>query len=86
MIEFLGTLAVLLLAAGMFAIYRLYSGPNNLDRILALDYLSIVGIGIVIVLVVKTNESMLLDIGLCLALVGFLTAFIFSKLTPKEKR
>lgn len=82
----IGLLIALLSIAGSLAVYRVFSGPSNLDRVLALDYLSIVGIGMVIILVLVTNEPMILDLGMCLAFVGFLTAYIFSKFAPKEKK
>ena len=73
-----------LFLAGAFGIYRSFVGPTQLDRVLALDYLSIVGIGVVILLVVVTGEPMVLDIGIGLALVGFLTAYVFAMFGPKE--
>ena len=68
-----------LVVAGIFGICRLISGPTQLDRVLAIDYLSIVGLAGIILLAVITKEPKILDVGICLALVGFLTAFITSK-------
>ena len=70
--------------AAAIAILRAFRGPSHLDRVLALDYLSIVGIGAVILMVVTFDEPLVLDVGICLALVGFLTAFIFARDTPRK--
>ena len=68
-----------------FGLYRVFKGPHQLDKVLALDYLCVVGIATVIVLVLITDEPMILDVGICLALVGFLTAYVFAKFAPKEE-
>ncbi|MCB0417921.1 MAG: cation:proton antiporter [Bdellovibrionaceae bacterium] len=86
MTVFVGFLALALAIAGLLGLYRVVAGPDQLDRVLALDYLSIVGIGIVILLVFATGEPLLLDIGVCLALVGFLTAYLFSRFTLEERK
>lgn len=76
--------SVLFLLSAILGIYRVISGPHHLDRILALDYLSVVGIAVALLLVLKTDELLVLDIGLCLALVGFLTAYVYAQFSPKE--
>ena len=73
-----------LACAAACAGYRILCGPDRWDRILALDYLSIVGVGACILFVVISGETMALDIGICLALTGFLTAYLFSVFLSKK--
>ncbi len=82
---FMEVVFLALVAAAIFGLIRVFVGPHHLDRVLALDYLSIVGIAIVILMVLITGEAMLLDVGVCLALVGFVTAYVFAKFVPKEQ-
>lgn len=80
----LGGLIVLLAVSGLCGLYRVFRGPEQLDRVLALDYLSIVGIAVVVLLAVTTEEPLVLDVGICFALVGFLTAYVLAKFDSKK--
>ncbi|SMF81127.1 monovalent cation/H+ antiporter complex subunit F [Pseudobacteriovorax antillogorgiicola] len=60
-------------------LYRVFSGPHVLDRILGLDYLAIVGLAVTGVFYGITGDDMVLDIGLLFGLVSFLTALVFSR-------
>jgi multicomponent Na+:H+ antiporter subunit F len=70
---------VVLTIAGLLGVYRAFRGPTHLDRVLALDYLSLVGLGVFILMVYTTKQAVVFDVGICLALVGFLTAYFFAK-------
>ena len=82
--SYLFVLSALIALSGFIGVYRIIKGPNPLDRILSLDYLSIVGIGAMILFVVATGEPMVLDVALCLALVGFVTAVVFARYLPER--
>ena len=61
------------------ALLRLVRGPRMPDRIVALDLMVTLGIGIIATYAIATDESVLLDVTLVLALVSFLgtTAFAY---------
>lgn len=86
MILVFAILIALVAISGIIGIYIVAKGPDPLDRVLALDYLSIVGICAILLLLISTKEPMIFDVALCLALVGFLTAFIFSKFLPNKEK
>lgn len=71
----LATLAALAMfgIAMLLVVVRLIRGPGLPDRILALDMLTVLVLGFVAALVVRTGAFYLLDIALALALLGFLS-------------
>jgi multicomponent Na+:H+ antiporter subunit F len=62
-----------LIAIGMiFSFIRLAKGPSLPDRVVALDALATMGIGVLVVVSIVTNQALLLDIALAMALITFL--------------
>ena len=57
---------------------RLVRGPRAADRVVAIDALTMIAIGVIALLALSTAQPMLLDAAVVLALVSFLgtTAFI----------
>nr|MBS0036792.1 cation:proton antiporter [Saprospiraceae bacterium] len=77
--EFLtfGILPVLALAL-VFALYRFIKGPTVPDRIIALELLITISIGIIVVYSIVTHQSTLLDIAMVFALIAFLGTLSFT--------
>lgn len=75
----------LLFLSSVLGMLRIYSGPHLLDRVLALDYLSIVGVASAGVASLYFGDDKFLDVGLMFALVGFLTALLFSRHVQRRK-
>ena len=71
------TFALQGLSAALILI-RLIRGPHATDRVVAIDALSMIGIGVIALLALATAQAVLLDAAVVLALVSFLgtTAFI----------
>ncbi len=61
------------LSAGMIlAFVRLVLGPSLADRVVAMDALATMAIGVLVLVAVATGTSLLLDLALAIALVVFL--------------
>ncbi len=60
------------------AVFRLIKGPFLPDRVLSLDFLSSVAIGVVAVYAIATDNAVLLDIALSVALLSFLGSIAFA--------
>jgi len=69
----------LLLLALLLVIYRLARGPNLGDRIMALDTLTILAVGLIGALTVRTGLTLYLDIAIAIALVGFLSTVALAR-------
>ena len=65
---------------------RFIKGPTISDRIIAVDLLVTIGIGVIAVYSVQTNQSTFLDIALILALIAFLGTVAYSSYIQKRKK
>ncbi len=63
----------------LLAVTRLLRGPRMPDRIVALDLMVTLGLGIIAAYAIGTDQATLLDVALVLALISFLgtTAFAY---------
>lgn len=68
----------LLGVAILFAVLRLFYGPRTPDRIISIDQLGTLGIGVIAVYAIGTNQPVLLDVVLVIALISFLGTVAFA--------
>ncbi len=64
---------------------RLWRGPSVVDRVIALDLIITIGIGIITVYSIRQNQKVLLDVAIILALIAFLSTIAFSYYIEKQK-
>jgi len=62
----------------VMAFIRLVRGPSLPDRVIALDLITTLGIGVIGVYAIATNQPVLLDVAVVLALTAFLGAVAFA--------
>lgn len=62
----------LLVGALLLVLVRLVRGPNVLDRVVALDYMAVVSVGLLGVYAIATGQTAYLDVAMIVALLGFL--------------
>lgn len=73
------TIAMPLLSGAMLlAFIRLVRGPNLPDRVVALDFMTMLGIAIIAVYAIATDVPLMLDVALVLALISFLGTVAFA--------
>lgn len=65
---------------------RFIIGPSIVDRIIAVDLLVTIGIGIIAVYSILTDQSTFLDIALILGLIAFLGTVAYSTYLEKRKK
>jgi len=68
----------LLIFGVIFALVRLLQGPSLPSRVIALDMMSVLGIGIIVVYAVVTDQPVFVDVAGVLALVSFLGTVAFA--------
>jgi multicomponent Na+:H+ antiporter subunit F len=78
-------LPVLIISVIMVFI-RFVKGPDVGDRVIALDLLITIGIAIIAVYSVISDQPTFLDIALILALIAFLGTIAYSYYLEKKKR
>lgn len=67
------------MAALFLAIYRLVRGPSLPDRVVALDLIGVISLGLVLVLTIRTGEPVYLDVAIVLGIVAFLGTVAFAR-------
>ena len=70
---------VLLGLALLVSVVRIIIGPTLADRVLALDLMTVVGMGFVGALAIRTGQMLYLDIAIALALLGFLATIALAR-------
>lgn len=65
---------------------RFLIGPSIADRVVALDLLITIGIGLIAVYSIVYNQPTLLDIAMILALIAFLGTTAFSYYLERRER
>jgi len=65
---------------------RFLKGPSLSDRVVALDLLITIGIGIIAVYSIISNQPTFLDIAMILALIAFLGTVAFSYYLEKREQ
>ena len=64
---------------------RVAKGPSVVDRVVALDVMITIGIGIITIYSIRQNQEVLLDVAIILALIAFLGTIAFSYYIEKQK-
>lgn len=71
-------------AATVLACWRLLRGPGLADRVVALDLITYLAIGLIVVHALETRQSVYLDAAIVLALVAFLGTVAFARYLERE--
>lgn len=74
------TIALALTSFGLVAgCVRMFKGPTTADRIVSMDLVTILLVAVSSLLALQLDNSAYLDLGLALALVGFLATVAFAR-------
>ncbi len=80
-------LAFIMLCIGLvLSFVRLFNGPKMADRIVALEVIASLVVGIVAVYSIMTRDPVFLDVAIVLALVAFIAAVAFASYLEKRGR
>lgn len=63
----------------MLAFIRLVRGPSLPDRVIALDLIGTLGMGMIALYAIARNQPALLDVAIVLALLSFLGTIAFAR-------
>lgn len=76
---FAGRMLYVIILACVLCLYRIWKGPTGADRIVAIDILGIMIIGLCAILSITTGRSWYIDIGIAWALQSFISTLALSK-------
>jgi multicomponent Na+:H+ antiporter subunit F len=68
------------LFCSLFVLYRVVFGPSPADRIVAVDILGILIVGMLAIMGVYYDQSFFMDIALIWALLSFIASLAFAKI------
>ena len=78
MVEFATQFALVTLAISMLiAVIRLVKGPSLPDRVVAMDLLGVLVVGLIVVLSASTNVRATLDAAIVIALIAFVATVAY---------
>jgi multicomponent Na+:H+ antiporter subunit F len=69
-----------ILFCSLFVLFRVMGGPSAADRIVAVEILGVLIIGLLALVGLFYDESFFMDIGLIWALLSFVASLAFSKI------
>jgi multicomponent Na+:H+ antiporter subunit F len=75
----------MLAAALALTLYRIVRGPSAPDRVVALDLLTVVVIGMIAAYEVATDQPVYLDVAITLALISFLGTVAFARYVERSR-
>jgi len=79
--------AVVLIGVSLLLTFvRLIKGPSLADRVVALDLLTVLAMGVIGLRVIATGDVLYLEIALALGLVAFLATVFFARLIETRGR
>ena len=85
MLEMVTVVSLGMLALALFlALLRLAKGPSLPDRVMALDLMGTIVVGMIAVYCVAIGDAGFLDAAIVLALIGFLGTVAFAKYIERE--
>ena len=85
--EFVVNLALFILIALLLpCIYRMGMGPSPADRLQAVDTVTTLLIGIIILLMLVRNDRMLVDIAISLSAFGFIGTLALARYISERRR
>lgn len=70
---------IMLGLALLISVVRIIVGPTLADRVLALDLMTVIAMGFVGAIAIRTGQVLYLDIAIALALLGFLATIAFAR-------
>lgn len=72
--------------SGLLVFIRFLIGPRLSDRVIALDLLITIGIGVIAVYTILNRKESFMDIAMILGLIAFLGTVAFSYYLEKRKK
>ncbi|MCB9435578.1 MAG: cation:proton antiporter [Anaerolineales bacterium] len=74
----INAIVAVLVAAMILGFIRLYRGPHQADRVVALDFITTLGISLITAYAILTDQVVFLDVAIVLALISFLGTIAFA--------
>jgi multicomponent Na+:H+ antiporter subunit F len=74
-----------LIALIVICLYRVIKGPTIADRVVAIEIMGIIVVGICVVLSISTGKAFLIDIGIAWIILSFIGTLTMAKYLERRK-
>jgi multicomponent Na+:H+ antiporter subunit F len=85
MISTIDVFLYILILLTFFCLFRIIRGPSIPDRMVAIDILGILVVGIAALMVVKTGRTFLIDIAITWVILSFIGTITLAKYLSRKK-
>jgi multicomponent Na+:H+ antiporter subunit F len=76
----------MLATAALLAFVRLLRGPTLVDRVVAIDLIGVLSVGITVVSAAATGERAFLDVASVIALISFVGTVAYTRYIEREEQ
>jgi len=76
---FIYTAVAITLISGLVALVRFAKGPDNVDRVVAFDVISTIGIALILLMATLVKRFIYIDVALVYAILGFIGVIVVSR-------
>ena len=80
----IGLTLLMLAAAALLAFVRVIRGPTLPDRVVAIDLIGVLIVGLIVVSAAATGERSFLDVAIVIALISFVGTVAYARYVEKE--
>jgi len=74
-----------MIALVALCLYRIVKGPSVADRVVAIDIIGIIVVGICVLLSISTGRAFLIDIGIAWIILSFIGTLTMAKYLGRRK-
>ena len=82
----IGIALVMLAVAALLAFVRVVRGPTLPDRVVAIDLIGVLIVGVIVVSAAATGERAFLDVAIVIALISFVGTVAYARYVEREER
>jgi len=69
----------------ILCLYRVIKGPSVADRVVAIDIIGIIVVGICVIISIRTEKAFIIDIGIAWIILSFIGTLTMAKYLGRRK-
>jgi multicomponent Na+:H+ antiporter subunit F len=74
-----------MIALVILCLYRVIKGPSVADRVVAIDIIGIIVVGICVIISIRTEKAFIIDIGIAWIILSFIGTLTMAKYLGRRK-
>ena len=82
----IGIALLMLTVAALLTFVRVVRGPTLPDRVVAIDLIGVLIVGVIVVSSAATGEQAFLDVAIVIALISFVGTVAYARYVEREER